>query len=475
MTRTTTPSRRLFCAWAGAGVLGPALATFERGPAEGRQPDRPSPSTIAIPQKRVPVVRVVDVLVVGGGPSGIGAAIASARSGAVTLLVERYGFLGGVGTAALETTYIKPRSEAREMDGIFAEVLTRLKMLGGTGKEGFIGIDWGRICYVLGFDPETMKYLLDTMVQEAKVELLLHTLAIDSIQDGSIVKGLVIHNKQGTQAILAKVIVDATGDGDVAATCGAGFEIGRPKDHLQMAVSLCYRLGGVKTAPGAIVSGDDGFLRYARPPRGYIAERDGLRSVVPITSLRVDGTNAWDLTRAEMEGRRQARGTLDSYRKTIPEFADAYLVQTATQVGVRSSRRIHGDSILTEDDVLNGRKSAAGVAQASFYCDVFEPDKRIVTHKYLKREGDWYEIPYGCLLPKGIEQLLVAGRCISAEYYAQSSLRLMHTCMALGQAAGTAAAFSAIEGVSPRKVDPLRLRVELERAREKSRAPRWCP
>lgn len=391
------------------------------------------------------------------------------------MLVERYGFLGGVGTAALETTYIKPKSPAREMDGVFAEVLTGLKRLGGTARQGFIGVDWGRICYVLGFDPEALKYLLDTMMIEAKVDLLFHTLAIDTIRKGNTLQGLIVHNKQGTQAILAKAVVDATGDGDVSVACGARFEAGRPNDRLQMAISLCYRIGGIKPTPNAIVAGEDGYPRYTKQPRGYVNERDDVRSFVPITALRVDGTNARDLTRAEIAGRRQAREALARYRKTDPDFASAYLERTATQVGVRASRRIIGDYVLTESDVLDGKKRADAVAQASFYCDIFEPDKNVVTHRYLRKEGDWYDIPYACLLPRGIEGLLVAGRCISADYYAQASLRLMHTCMALGQAAGIAAALSARENVSPRKLNPLRVKAELQRAREKSRAPDWCP
>jgi hypothetical protein len=457
-----------------AGALGTTLP----GPAPGAE-DEPAASRpvkrVVVPQAEIPVVNEVDVLVVGGGPAGVGAAVAAARNGVKTLLVERYGFLGGMATAALVAEFIKPKSPAREMDGVFAEVLTRLKELGGTGKRGFIGIDWGRICYVLAFSPEVLKYLLDTMMEEAKVELLFHTLGIDVIQQGQSVKGLILHNKQGAQAVLAKTTIDATGDGDVAAASGAGFEIGRPEDHLQMAVSLCYKIGNVRLAPDAIVRAEDGSFRYAKPPKGYLTERDEERLIIPITALRVDATNARDLTRAEIEGRKKARKTVEWYRKEFPDFEDCHLIHTGVQVGVRSTRRILGDYVLTEEDVLEGKKFDDGVAEASFYCDVFEPDRPVVTHRYLKKEGDWYRIPYRCLLPRGIDGLLVAGRCISADYYAEASLRLMHTCMALGQAAGTAAALSIEQGISPRQLDSDRLCAALQTARDEHKAPEWCP
>ena len=457
-----------------AGALGTTLP----GPAPGAE-DEPAASRpvkrVVVPQTEIPVVSEVDVLVVGGGPAGVGAAVAAARNGAKTLLVERYGFLGGMATAALVAEFIKPKSPAREMDGIFAEVLTRLKELGGTGKRGFIEIDWGRICYVLAFSPEVLKHLLDTMMEEAKVELLYHTLGVDVIKEGATVKGLVVHNKQAAQAVLAKTIIDATGDGDVATASGAGFEMGRPQDNLQMAVSLCYRIGNVRLAPDAVVPAEDGFFRYAKPPKGYLTERDEERLIIPITALRVDATNARDLTRAEIEGRKKARKTVEWYRKEFPGYEDCHLIHTAVQVGVRSTRRIVGDYVLTEEDVLEGRKFEDGVAQASFYCDVFEPDRPVVTHRYLKKEGDWYQIPYRCLLPQGIDALLVAGRCISADYYAEASLRLMHTCMALGEAAGTAAALSIGEGISPRQLDSGRLCAALQAARNERKAPEWCP
>jgi hypothetical protein len=250
-----------------------------------------------------------------------------------------------------------------------------------------------------------------------------------------------------------------------AVSAGVEYEIGRPKDRLQMAMSQCFKVAGVKVPPDYVVKTENGFSYGTRQRYGYVTETKGVMFFVPITALRPDGTNPWDLTKAEREGRRQAREKVASYREKYPEFKEAYLLQTASQIGVRSTRRIIGEYILTREDVLSGKKFDDGVAQASFYCDIFEPDKAVVTHVYLEKSGDWYNIPYRCLVPKRIDNLLIAGRCISADYYAEASLRLMHTCMALGEAAGVAAALAAERNVPPRRIRVAELLARLAKQR----------
>ncbi len=429
------------------------------------------------PERELPVAANVDVVVLGGGFAGLGAAISAARYGCKTLLVERYGFLGGTGVSSLVTQFIRPQSRSREMDGLFAEILVGLRQLGAIPESGFMEIDWGRICYVLPFDPESLKYLLDCLTAQAGVENLFHTLVAGACMDGDRITGVIIENKRGRQVIAAKVVVDATGDGDVAVAAGASYEMGRPGDHLQMAVSSCYRVIARGAAPDSGLLQTERGLAYPAKNRlpGYVGAGRDERFFVPITALGVDGTDPWQLTQAEMDGRRYARESTEKDKARTPALGDIQLMQTGVHIGVRSTRRITGDYVLTGQDVLSGRKFPAAVAQASFYCDVFEPDKPVVTHKYLEKEGDWYEIPYQCLLPRNVEGLLVAGRCISSDYLAQSSLRLMHTCMAMGEAAGVAAGMAATNSETPREIAVDALRQVLQESRSQSKAPAWCP
>lgn len=434
-----------------------------------------------------------DVLVAGGGVAGVAAAVSAARQGAKTLLIERYGFLGGLGTAGLVNPFmISCTSTGRPLvGGFFAEICKRMKELGGL---------FGR-----AFDPEAMKFAAQEMVLEAGGELLLHTWITGARMKGSEIIGLEALTKAGMKDIEARVVVDATGDGDIAMMAGAPYEMGGA-DGLTQAMTLMFTIGGVemrKCLEYALEHPDQ--MRFPKPPSreaveqmlrgavgvaGFYKEVDEAREkgefplpqemvffiamptpgqvVVNTTHIGgVSGTNSWDLTKAEIECHRQAMALMKFFKKYVPGFENSYLLQTAPQIGVRETRRIIGEHVFGVEDVAEGKKYPDVVMRSAYPVDIHSP----VGRGYVRKDdgkpgiapppGDWYEVPYRCLVPLGVEQLLVAGRCISSTHEGQAAMRIMPNCMALGQAAGTAAALSVRHEVSPRNLDTALLRQAL--------------
>lgn len=429
-------------------------------------------------RREIPVGGEVDVLVAGGGTAGVPAAIAAARHGARVMLIEQFGFLGGTQTAGLVAP-ICPNYDAAGRpltQGIGQEIWNRLAERGGTVRtEGGLypnpGGDWP------WFDPESLKYLLDDMVTEAGVEVLFHTWISDVLREGNTVTGLIIENKSGRQAIGAKMIVDATGDADVAARAGVEYESGRPTDGKNQAVSLRFHVGGVDLGRLAEFLREQGMPRREHPTISYAfgaGEKDAgglieqaLRNgevepevvryfqfyTIPgrpgeltfnCPELHTNNpVDARELSRLQIEGRRRIRKTFAFCRRCLAGFENAYIAATAPLIGIRSSRRILGEYVLTEADVLAGRKFPDAVARNNWPPDIHAPGKdENLVFKRERAHGDFVEIPYRCLVPRVVDGLLVAGRCISATFEAQAAIRISRTCQALGQAAGTAAALA---------------------------------
>lgn len=378
-----------------------------------------------------------EVLVCGGGPAGFAAAVASVRLGVKALLVERYGFLGGMATAGLVNPFMI--SKGVKIGGVFQEVIERLKKENAC-KEGEL-FDQPHII----FDPEILKLVLFEMVEEAKVKLLLHSLITGAIVKGKEVKGIILENKSGQSQILAKVIIDATGDGDVAALAGASFE----KSKLLQPMTLNFRVGGVEEERMPSRQEMDKLFREANLsiPREKLLWFETVRKgEIHFNTTRI---STEDLTQAEIEGRKQVKELMEFLKSKVSGFEKAYLLSTGVQVGVRESRRILGEYVLTEKDILEGRKFTDVIARGSYPIDIHEPKGKGVIWKPLRSA---YDIPYRCLAPKSIDNLLVAGRSISVTHEALSSVRVIPTCMALGEAAGVAAALAVKEKISPRKV-----------------------
>lgn len=401
---------------------------------------------------------VCEVLVCGGGPGGICAAVSAARNGADTMLVERYGFLGGMATAGLVFPFMtRFAGGERIIDGVFQELIERLDAKGGYG-----GPDRPYM-----FDLEAMKIVADEICIESGVRLLLHTSVCGAEVAGERISRVLIHNKSGEQAVKASVFVDATGDADVAYLAGVPCEKGRASDGLTQPMTLNFRMAGVERSIMPTQADFNKLYLAARSegridcPRNDVLHFATMRpDEVHFNTTRIiraDATSAEDLTRAEIDSRRQVMQFVAWLTSDVPGFASAYLQMTGAQIGIRESRRIVGEYVLTADDLLSARKFEDCIARGSYPVDIHDPDGGGTVIKRLA-EGESYDIPYRSLVPKGIDNLLVAGRPISATHEAHSAVRVMPIAAAIGEAAGAAAALCVRHDTTPRELDVTKLR-----------------
>jgi FAD dependent oxidoreductase len=401
--------------------------------------------------KNIEISKHADVIVAGGGPAGVAAAIASARQGADTILLERNGFLGGMGSAALVNPFMSFSSGKTQLvKGIFQEMIDRLKEAGAFGGGG----------HAWSFDPEVYKYVLNEMALESGVRLQFHSFVVDAVTEGNLISGIIIESKSGRQLLKAKTFIDCTGDGDLAARAGAEFKIGRESDGQCQPASIMFKMGGVTNRKKAC----EYAVEDARLPQGRVLffkmPREGEVMINMTRIVNVDALDVDDLTRAEIEGRKQVKEIVEYMQENVEGFENSYLVATGPQIGIRESRRILGEYVLTADDVLECRKFDDAIASCSYMIDIHNPTGA-GTEKVILPKGQWYDIPYRCLLPKDFDNLLVAGRCISSTHEAHSSLRIQPTCYAMGQAAGMAAAMSVEQGIQPKALNTDDLRSNL--------------
>lgn len=400
--------------------------------------------------RTTPVAAVVDVLVVGGGPAGVGAALAASREGARTLLIERHCMLGGMWTAGL----VNPFFEFKGRGWIVAELVERLETLGSWRDVGF-----------RTFDTESMSLLLEQMMAEAGAEYWYGVLMADTIVHDDQVRGVVIESKAGREAILAKLVIDCTGDGDVAARAGAQYELGRLSDGSLQPMTLMFEIegiGDVSTIGGGqlydlLVQAIDKHQLNVKLPFGRRSNVPWILGLPRVGSAVVQATHVYglspldprQLTEAIADTRGQVSSILTSLRH-VPGYESARLVRTAPSIGVRETRRVIGDYRLNLDDLYAGRRFEDSIACCAFGIDIHDVKAGEQASTDLGPSAAPYEIPYRCLLPKGLNGLLVAGRCISGSHEAHASYRVTGTCMAMGQAAGLAGAWAAAEGKQPR-------------------------
>jgi len=434
---------------------------------------------ILITDENIPIAKEVDVLVCGGGVAGLAAAVAAARSGAKTLLIERAGFLGGTATGSAMGLIVIPSSELK---GFPREFFERLNQEQGAGLGD-----------VVPWDIESYKLVALDMLLEAGAEILLYTWASKALVTNGKIEGVIIENKSGRQAILAKATIDTTGDGDVAASAGAEFSKGRETDGAMRPMTVMGRLGNIDTvlfkefidSCPEDFSKDDG--RRVVDIKNGIIRIDGFFSLVerakkegildlssPINYLRfsgvnpaeqahhgilicnttriydVDGTNAFDITNAEIEGRRQLRDIVKLCRTYIPGFENSMLIDTSAFIGVRETRRIKGRYTLTYQDILEDRRFSDSICVMTSVdygtAEIHGPD-----HAHEGSESDeWarnmaldlihFEFPVSCMLPLNLSNLIIAGRCVSMTHDVDKFARNMAPTALMGQAAGSLAA-----------------------------------
>jgi hypothetical protein len=404
--------------------------------------------------RRTPVVADIDVLVAGGGPAGVAAALAAAREGARTLLIERHGMVGGTWTAGL----LNPFFEFHRKGWIVAELVDELQK----------AKVWLSFKSMWTFDTEFMKLLLERLLEQAGAETWYYSFAADTIVEHDRVRGVIVEGKSGRQAVLAKVVVDCTGDGDIAARAGVPYQLGRPSDSACQPMTLMFEIEGigdyVQPDPetlydqmqqaiergGLPVKLPIGRVNYA--PWIINLPRSGAAAVQATHVYRMNPLDTRDLTAATRQARRQAH-ELTLVIRHIPGLEHVRLTQTAPAIGIRESRHLAGRHTLDLDDLRAGRTFEDAVTFGAFGVDIHDVnpgESKKSAHSTPIRP---YEIPYRCLLPQRLSGLLFAGRCISGTHEAHASFRVTGTCMAMGQAAGLAAAISAAENRSPEQLD----------------------
>ncbi|MEV0202013.1 FAD-dependent oxidoreductase [Nonomuraea sp. NPDC050691] len=395
-----------------------------------------------------------DVVVAGGGSAGCAAAVAAARSGATCLLVESAGFLGGTGAAVLDTFYgfYSPGPEApRVVGGIGWEVCERLFAAGAAfERPNTYGAGTG-----VTYEPEELKVVWDELTADA--EVLLHA-RVCGVVPG---EGVVVETVAGRFLVRTRVVVDATGDAEVAWRAGAALD--RPGMRRQP-MTTTFRLGGVDPSVTSTAELHALMAEADLPRREGSVHRTVHDGIVHTNLTRVSGldpTDPFELSRAEREGRRQVGAYVRFLREKVPGYGSAVLLGTSTRIGVRESRRLAGRYVLTRDDVLAGRDFPDAIARCG--APIEDHDSGAGTRWEYVQDFRTYGIPYRCLLPVDVGGLIVAGRCLSATHDAHASARSMGQCMAMGQAAGTAAALAVKAGVEPAEVDAGLLR---ERLRE---------
>lgn len=434
-----------------------------------------------------------DVVVCGAGTAGSVAAVAAANEGKKVAVIEQFGAAGGSATLALVTPLMRTGIKGNPMCSyISQEINAKLVEYGGASGDG------------TEFDPQMLSLVLEELLAHDNIKIFYHTFICDVLKSGDSIEGIIVHNKSGRGMISGKACIDATGDGDVSFLAKASFQSGDEETKKNQPVSLRYMLGGIdigrfwnymnsykkpeqreaydpeRNFHAAVTVPDRGWPLYPvfmeAIAKGDLTEddavywqafgvpgrKDTLAFNCPEFFDRTNGVDNEDLTFVQTQGKKAILRQLRFYKKYFPGFENSYISSIASMVGIRESRRIDTDYVLTAEDVLAHRKFDDGIAQSNYPVDIHGRKLKLVENKSGKPDIDndkpYYEIPYRSLLVKGIDNLLVAGRCIGADFVAQSSLRVMPTCRAIGEACGIAASMSIDKNMSPHRIDGAHVR-----------------
>lgn len=424
--------------------------------------------TITEPAREIPLYGEYEVTVLGGGPAGIAAAVAAARAGRRTLLIERYGFLGGMGTAAGVTNFCGLHANVdgemrRVVQGVASDLLMRIDRLDGLNAPHLI---LGKIL-AQAYDTAAYKIAADDLLAAHKVDILFHALGAGVVMDGERrIDALLLETKAGRRAVRAGIFIDCSGDGDLAAWAGAPFETGDNQGGM-MFPSMMFRLNGIdpekageawKTIPAlmdrAEAAGTHRFPRKSpivRPQRSGIEWRVNFTQLAREDGTAVSGIDPDQMTRGEIEGRRQAVEAF-AFLRTVPGFEKSYIVDLPPQLGIRETRRVTGEYQLSGEDVLGCASFADSIGVNGWPMEQHVAGDVVFTFPPIPQSRGFNELPYRMLVPEGVDNLLVAGRCASMTHEGQSAARVSGACFAMGEAAGIAASLSLSGNTDPRDV-----------------------
>lgn len=426
------------------------------------------------PERRIRIVDNVDVLVLGSGPAGVSAAIQAGREGMKTVLVEQEGDIGGISTVGLMSHWT-----GNTRGGIYEEILDR-SCESDMADDSFNG----GLHQVI--NPERLKNVYLEMLSEAGVGIRLYTFASEPIMDDDVIKGVIVESKSGREAIMAKMVIDATGDGDIAAKAGVPYILGRESDHKMQPASLMFKVAGVDYSkavfPGAF---EDHFMIPSSEIKALAGKQEGLHDIQKLGAdnlpfpaghvllyrttlpgvvtcnmtncIDVDGTKAGDLTKAYVTCRFQIDRIVEFLKGFVPGFENCYVISSASLIGIRETRHFEGEKRINEKDISQARVFPDwAVTKASFNFDVHNItgnglDETGVQKGFKQKKG--YTIPYGCFVPKKVDNLFLAGRNISGTHMAHSNYRVMPICANMGQSVAIAASLCIKKGVRPRNLD----------------------
>jgi FAD dependent oxidoreductase len=436
------------------------------------------PKTITEPARQIPLYGEYEVAILGGGPAGIAAAVAAARTGRRTLLIERYGFLGGMGTAAGVTNFCGLHANVfgemhRLVRGIASDLLARIDRLGGLNAPHLI---LGKIL-AQAYDTAAYKIAADDLLAAHKVDILFHALGAGTLMhDERRISALVVETKAGRQAIAADIFIDCSGDGDLAAWAGAPFEVGDDAGGM-LYPSMMFRLNGIDPEKAgevwriipALMEVAEAEGRYKFPRKGVIVrpQRSQIEWRVNFTQLKredgsaINGLDPDDLTRGEIDGRRQAVQAFE-FLRTVPGFEKSYIVDLPPQLGIRETRRVIGGYRLSGKDVLGCASFADSIGVNGWTMEVHVAGDVVFKFPPIPQSRGFNELPYRMLVPEAVDNLLIAGRCASMTHDGQSAARVSGACFAMGEAAGSAAALALSGSTIPRDIAVEKLQQQLK-------------
>ena len=408
-----------------------------------------------------------DLIVAGGGFAGVAAAVEAAEKGLQVLLIDKYNCLGGAAANCLVMPFMPysttdpETGELKILTGsLFMRIVEELEKLKGT----YPGVD-------RTFDEELLKLVLNRLCLKSGVELLFNTTVVGvQVEDGTLV-GIRAWGKSRMLELTADYFIDATGDGELSVLAGCDYHVGRREDGLCQPMTLCFRVGGIDMEkfrenrkhinPRYQEPQNKGLIKNPREDvLIFKTMHAGILHFNTTRIVKMDPTDPVAVTKAELEAREQVFEMHDFLKENIPGFENSFVLSTAMQIGIRESRMIRGEYTLTQEDLKSLARFDDAIAVANYDIDIHNPEGSGTSHYYFGK-GEWYQIPYRCLLPVGTNNLLVAGRCISSTHEAQASYRVMPFCSELGQAAGAAVSVAKETGKALRDIDIKKLQTIL--------------